>query len=129
MPIGRYEHRSEPLLPLRLFLRRLAGHGAIALLLLVLSLAIGIVGYHFLEGLSWIDAALEAAMILGGMGPTATLHSTAGKLFAAAYALYAGVAFLVTVGILLAPVVHRLLHRLHADQAPSSLSPQKSPHP
>ncbi|GIV51964.1 MAG: hypothetical protein KatS3mg038_2485 [Candidatus Kapaibacterium sp.] len=114
--IGHYEHRSEPLLPRRLFVRRMLGHGAIAALFLVISLGIGIVGYHTVEGLSWVDSILEAAMILAGMGPVTTLHSTAGKLFAAAYALYAGIAFLATVGVLLAPIVHRILHRLHAEQ-------------
>ncbi|MCX8050778.1 MAG: hypothetical protein N3B17_02650 [Chlorobi bacterium] len=114
--IGHYEHRSQPLLPRRLFLRRLAGHGALAIGFLALSLGIGVAGYRFIVGLSWVDAVLEAAMILGGMGPVAPLQTTAGKLFAAAYALYSGVAFLATVGILLAPIVHRLLHRLHADR-------------
>jgi hypothetical protein len=119
--IGHYEHRSEPLLPRRLFVRRMLGHGAIAALFLVISLSIGIVGYHTIEGLPWVDATLEAAMILGGMGPVNTLHTTAGKLFAAAYALYAGVEFLATVSVLLAPIVHRILHRLHAEQ------PQRAP--
>ncbi|MCX7929496.1 MAG: hypothetical protein N2663_02075, partial [Chlorobi bacterium] len=101
--LGRYEHRSEPLLPVRLFMQRLLGHGAIAAVFLVLSLAMGVLGYHFIEGIGWVDAVLEAAMILGGMGPVAIMHTTAGKLFAAGYALYSGVAFLATVGILLAP--------------------------
>jgi len=113
--LGHYEHRSEPILPGRLFVRRLVEHGVIAVLLLVISLCIGVVGYHAIEGLAWVDAILEAAMILGGMGPVNPLHTSAGKLFTAAYAFYAGVAFLATVGLLIAPVVHRLLHRLHAE--------------
>lgn len=124
--IGRYEHRSEPLIPMRHFLRRLGGHGIIAMVFLALSLLIGMMGYRVTEGMKWIDAFLEAAMILGGMGPVAQFHTTGGKLFAAVYALYAGVAFLVTVGILLAPVVHRMLHRLHAAN-PLGDTPTKYP--
>lgn len=87
---------------------------------LIVSLLIGIVGYHEIEGLSWVDATLEAAMILGGMGPVNALRSTAGKLFAAAYAPYAGVAFLATVGVLIAPIMHRFLHHLHAEREEAS---------
>jgi hypothetical protein len=110
-----YEHRSQPLLPPRLFLRRLLGHGLAAFLLLLISLSIGMAGYHFTEGLSWVDALLNASMILGGMGPVNALHTEAGKLFASAYALYSGVAFLAMAGILIAPVAHRFLHHLHLE--------------
>jgi hypothetical protein len=79
------------------------------------SLGLGVLGYRFLEGLSWIDALLNAAMILGGMGPVNELHSTAGKLFASFYALYSGVVFLVVAGVLFAPVVHRFLHYFHLE--------------
>jgi len=114
--IGHYEHRSQPLLERRLFIRRLFGHGVFATLIVALSLGMGVLGYRVFEGLPWIDALLEAAMILGGMGPVNQLHTVAGKLFAACYALYSGVAFLATVGILLAPIAHRMLHRLHLEQ-------------
>ena len=73
------------------------------------SLAIGILGYHVFEGLPWIDALLNAAMLLGGMGPVNELHTTAGKLFASFYALYCGVIFLVVAGILLTPIIHRFI--------------------
>jgi hypothetical protein len=76
--LGHYEHRSEPILSGRLFVRRLVEHGVIAVLLLVISLCIGVVGYHAIEGLAWVDAILEAAMILGGMGPLNPLHTSAG---------------------------------------------------
>jgi len=112
-----YEHHSEPLLPRRLFLRRMLGHGLVAVSLILISLGIGVVGYHVTEGLSWLDALLNASMILGGMGPVNVLQTVAGKLFASAYSLFAGMAFLVTAGILVAPVAHRLLHRLHLDSA------------
>jgi hypothetical protein len=78
-------------------------------------LAIGIVGYHEFEGMAWVDATVNAAMILGGMGPVNELHTNAGKLFAAAYALFSGIVFLVAIAVLLAPVVHRFLHRFHID--------------
>ena len=88
--------------------------GAFALLLLTLLL--GMAGYHWLEGLSWIDAYLNAAMILGGMGPVAELHTRAGKLFAGTYALFAGLVFVVGIGVVMAPVLHRAVHRFHLDE-------------
>lgn len=91
------------------------GHGLVSLCIIFTSLGIGVVGYHISEGLSWLDALLNASMILGGMGPVSELHTVAGKLFASTYALFSGVAFLATVGILVAPVAHRLLHRLHLE--------------
>jgi uncharacterized protein involved in cysteine biosynthesis len=111
-----YEHRSQPLIAHQLFLRRVARHTLAAGLILLVSLLAGILGYHLTENLGWIDALLNAAMILGGMGPVNTLHSTAGKLFAAFYALYAGIVFILTTGILGAPFVHRLLHRFHVER-------------
>jgi hypothetical protein len=110
-----YEHRNEPLLPRSAFLLRLASHTGIAIGIVLGSLGIGILGYHFLEGLAWIDALVNAAMILGGMGPVAALHTDAGKLFASFYALYSGMVFLVAVGIIIAPVFHRLLHHFHME--------------
>jgi hypothetical protein len=110
-----YEHRTEPLLPVALFLRRLLWHVLIASALLLISLAIGVLGYHYLEGLPWLDALLNASMILGGMGPVNELHTAPGKLFASLYALFSGVAFLAMAGIIVAPLAHRLLHHLHLD--------------
>jgi hypothetical protein len=110
-----YEHRRQPLLPRRLFLGRMAGHALGALALVTSMLCAGMSGYHWLEGLSWIDAYLNAAMILGGMGPVAELHTTGGKLFAGTYALFAGIVFLVGVGVVFAPIVHRAMHRFHLD--------------
>lgn len=110
-----YEHRTQPLLPSRQFGRRVARHGGIALAVLLVSLGGGTLGYRLTEGMSWVDALLNAAMILTGMGPAAPLHSTAGKLFASGYALYSGVVFLVVAGLLVAPFIHRLLHRLHME--------------
>ena len=110
-----YEHRDQPLLPRRAFAKRLASHVGIAIGVIFGSLLIGILGYHFLEGLAWIDALVNAAMILGGMGPVDALHTSAGKLFASFYALYSGIVFLLAVGIIFAPVFHRILHHFHLE--------------
>jgi hypothetical protein len=111
----RYEHRSQPVLPPRLFIRRILYHLLFAFAVVTVSLTMGVFGYHFLAGLSWIDAIVNAAMILGGMGPVNEISSVPGKLFAALYALYSGVAFLAIAAVLIAPFAHRLLHRLHLE--------------
>ena len=108
-----YEHRGQPLLPRAAFLRRVGRHTGLSLGIIVGSLAVGICGYRFLERLSWIDAVLNAAMILGGMGPVNELRTTAGKIFASVYALYSGLIVLVAAGVLFAPLFHRFLHRFH----------------
>lgn len=107
--------RPRALLPRAVFMARLAANGAIAAAMVVVSLAIGVVGYHLIAHLSWIDALLNASMILAGMGPVDPLPSTAAKLFASAYAIFSGVAFLGIVAVLLAPIVHRFLHRFHLE--------------
>ncbi|MEN6436050.1 MAG: hypothetical protein ABFD58_09560 [Anaerolineaceae bacterium] len=111
----KYERHSQPLLPWRQFLRRLLGHGLVAFLLLFLSLSIGICGYHFTENLGWLDSLLNAAMILGGMGLVNALQTDTGKIFASFYALFSGIAFLASSGILITPIVHRFLHHLHLE--------------
>jgi hypothetical protein len=108
-----YEHHKQPLAKRSVFAKRLAVNGIVGLILLAFSLGMGMVGYHFLEGLSWIDSLLNASMILGGMGPVAPLQTVAGKIFASFYALYSGVILLASVGILAAPIFHRFLHRFH----------------
>jgi hypothetical protein len=112
-----YEHHSEPLASPDVFVQRLARNALIGLALLVFSLGIGMIGYHYLESLSWIDSLLNASMILGGMGPVSPLQTVAGKIFASFYAIYSGVILLASVGILIAPIFHRFLHRFHlADE-------------
>ncbi len=111
-----YEHHKQPLAEGSVFIKRLALNGVIALALLMFSLGLGMTGYHFLEGLSWIDSLLNASMILGGMGPVAPLQTAAGKIFASLYALYSGVVLLAAVGILVAPIFHRFLHRFHLGE-------------
>lgn len=115
MKIFTFEHRSEPVLPRRLFLERMLRHFGFGVSLIVVSLGIGVLGYHLFEGLSWIDALLNASMILGGMGPVDPLRTTAGKLFASFYSLFAGILFLVVVGIVVAPFAHRVMHRMHLE--------------
>ncbi|HVP35775.1 MAG TPA: hypothetical protein VMT04_02145 [Terriglobales bacterium] len=110
-----FEHRSQPLLPRHLYIRRLLRHGLLAVVVIFVSLLIGIAGYHFIEGLPWLDSLLNASMILGGMGPVNVIQKTAGKLFASFYALFSGIVFLASVAILIAPVAHRFLHRLHLE--------------
>jgi hypothetical protein len=82
---------------------------------ITVSLLIGILGYHYLEGLSWIDSLVNASMLLGGMGPVNQLHTTAGKIFASFYALFSGMVLLVAVSILIAPIFHRFLHHFHLE--------------
>src|SRR5512147_2295461 len=108
-----YEHHSEPLASPEVFARRLTRNGLIGLVLLGFSLAIGMLGYHYLESLSWVDSLLNASMILGGMGPVAPLQTNAGKIFASFYAIYSGVILLASVGVLIAPIFHRFLHHFH----------------
>jgi hypothetical protein len=108
-----YEHHEQPLAKQSVFAKRLALNGLAGLLLLVFSLGVGMAGYHFLEGLSWIDSLLNASMILGGMGPVAPLQTNAGKIFASLYALFSGVILLASVGILATPIFHRFMHRFH----------------
>ena len=111
-----YEPRRHPPLSPRRFMWRLLRHFALAALLLALSLWLGMLGYEHFERLAWRDAFLNAAMLLGGMGPVNNPVTPAGKLFAGWYALYAGLVFIVTASIILAPVLHRMLHLFHCDE-------------
>jgi hypothetical protein len=109
------ESRFKPLAPPEVFVRRLLASGAVGLSLVTVSLGVGMAGYHGYEGLPWIDAFLNASMILSGMGPLMQPVTNAGKLFAGLYALYSGFAVLVIAGFIFAPVVHRFLHRFHIE--------------
>ena len=114
-----FEHRAQPLLSPRQFLLRLVQSTGLSLGLVAGSLLMGMVGYRLLEGLSWIDAFLNAAMLLGGMGPVNVPVSTGGKLFAGLYALYCGLIVILIAGLLLAPVAHRVLHKFHLQRGKS----------
>jgi len=122
-----FEHRSKPLLPRRQFYVRLARSTAVALLLVVFALGIGMVGYRTFEPMSWVDAFVNAAMILSGMGPVSTLQTDGGKIFAGCYALFSGLAFLTSLGIIFVPVFHRFLHKFHLEaEQHASKPPMKS---
>jgi len=111
-----FEHRTDPLLPRYAFLFRVIGHLLMAMAVVGAALAIGVVGYHYFGGLPWIDALVNASMILGGMGPVDLITSTAGKYFTSFYALFSGLLFIGAASILLAPFMHRIMHRLHLDE-------------
>ncbi len=120
-----YEHHNQPLAPRRLFYLRLIRSFGISLTVIFGSLVIGMLGYHLLEGMSWIDSLVNASMLLGGMGPVDALHTTSGKIFASFYALYSGIVFLVIAGLLVAPVLHRFLHHFHITMDESSSDEDK----
>jgi hypothetical protein len=121
-----FEHRTKPLVSRKVFLVRVLRSLALAFGCIVISLGLGILGYHFYAGLPWLDALLNAAMILTGMGPVNELHTVAGKLFASCYALFSGVVFITSVAVLLAPVVHRFLHKFHLDsESPDEDQPER----
>ena len=110
-----YEHHTKPLLPRKVYYQRVLRHSALGLAVIVISLGIGMLGYHHLEHLPWVDAFLNAAMILSGMGPVAALQTEAGKIFAGCYAIYSGIALISILGIIFAPVIHRFLHKFHLE--------------
>lgn len=111
-----YEPRAEPPLTRARFIRRVLVHSAAAVGLLGISLFAGIAGYGYFEHLGWLDGFLNAAMLLGGMGPVNAPQTDGGKLFAGLYALYAGLVFIVVAGLVFVPVLHRLLHKFHWDR-------------
>jgi len=111
-----FERKHEKLAPLSIFVRRMVLSVVLAGILIAAALFIGIMGYHSIAGFDWVDALLEASMILGGMGPINLLHTTGAKLFASGYALFSGLIFLAVMGIVLAPVTHRMLHKFHIDE-------------
>ncbi|MCX6935011.1 MAG: hypothetical protein NTZ01_02275 [Verrucomicrobia bacterium] len=113
-----YEHHRQPVAPKHVFFKRLLKHFGLALLLMSFTLTLGVLGYHHIGRLSWANAIVESAMLMGGMGPVygPELHSTAAKLFSAGYALFCGLVLIALFGIVLAPVFHRILHRLHVSE-------------
>ena len=110
-----YEHRLEPPLTREAFIARMLRHGSYIGALILASVLVGTAGYHWLGQLAWIDAFLNACMLLGGMGPIGELQTSAGKIFAAFFALYSGIVFLIAAAVLFTPVFHRVLHRFHWD--------------
>ena len=110
-----FESRVRPLASRWVFARRLAVNIAAASALIGISLYGGMAGYHYLEGMSWIDAFVNASMILSGMGPVSSLQYDSGKFFAGCYALYSGLTLIVATGLIIAPVLHRIFHRFHIE--------------
>lgn len=110
-----FESKGEDLLSRRDFYARLLRSFSFALAALLVSLAVGMSGYHYIESMPWIDAFANASMILSGMGPLAQMNTFGGKLFAGCYALYSGIALIGAMGVILAPMFHRFLHRFHAE--------------
>jgi len=109
-----FERRTQPVINHTEWRRRVLRSGLVAGMVVIVALSIGILGYHFLGRLGWLDSLLNASMILGGMGPVDHIDTRAGKLFASFYALFSGVIFIGTFGVLIAPWAHRMLHRFHA---------------
>ncbi len=118
----KFEHRHEKLLPRRQFVKRLLKFALISIILVIVSLVVGMIGYHFTAGLSWVDSFLNASMILAGMGQVDTLHSDTAKIFAGFYALYSGLAVIVAIAIFAAPLFHRFLHHFHLEGEKASSS-------
>jgi hypothetical protein len=110
-----FEHHEQPMASRHHFYIRMVRFTIFAIIIILLSLFVGVWGYHKFEGLSWVDSLLNSAMILGGMGPVNQIHTVAGKIFASFYALFSGVIFLVIAGLLFAPIFHRFLHHFHLE--------------
>lgn len=110
-----FEHKHEELISTRQFAIRMLKHSGFAVGLILVSLFVGVLGYHFYESLNWIDSLVNASMILGGMGPVDPMKTTGGKFFASFYALFSGIIFLVVIGTLFAPIYHRFLHKFHLE--------------
>jgi hypothetical protein len=113
-----YEHKTQPPIPRKRFVKRVMLHSTIALGIVLVSLLLGMAGYEYFEQLAWRDAFLNSAMLLGGMGPVNAPETNGGKLFAGLYALYAGLVFLITASLIFTPIVHRALHKFHWEQEP-----------
>ena len=111
-----FERHYEPLLPIAEFRRRVTRFALLALFITLVWWGIGILGYHFLANLSWIDAILNSAMIVGGMGPVDPLPNAVAKLFASVYAITSGAVFIGAVGLLFSPIIHRIYHHFHINE-------------
>jgi len=111
-----YEHKKQRLAPMKTFYQRVIKNIFIALLIMLVCLFIGILGYHFTARVEWLDSLHNASMILSGMGPVVEIKTVAGKWFSSMYALFSGVVFITNIGIILAPAMHRIYHRLHIEE-------------
>lgn len=111
-----YEHKKQPLAERSVFYQRVGRSFLYTCFFLAICLLIGIMGYHYIAGIAWLDSLHNASMILSGMGPVVTIETPAGKWFSSLYALFSGVAFITNIGLLLAPAVHRFFHILHIEE-------------
>ena len=110
-----YEYRKQPLASKVTFYQRIFKNIFIAFLIMLVCLVIGVIGYHYLGKAGWLDSIHNASMILSGMGPVIEIETVSGKIFSSAYALFSGVVFITNVGVILAPAIHRIFHRLHLE--------------
>jgi len=113
--VDTFEHSKAKLASRKLFRKRMIKFGFISSSIFIFSLSIGILGYHYIAHLPWVDSFLDASMILGGMGPVDVLTTNGAKIFAGCYALFSGVAFLSSMALFLTPILHRFLHKFHLD--------------
>lgn len=111
-----YEHRRQPLATRATFYKRMTANILVALFVMVICLLIGTTGYHYTANIPWLDALHNASMILSGMGPVVEITTVGGKWFSSAYALFSGIIFITNVGLILAPAIHRIFHRLHLQE-------------
>ena len=110
-----YEHRKQKLAPMSVFYQRILKNILLAAAVMLICIVIGILGYHYTADIPWLDAVHNASMILSGMGPVVEIKTVAGKWFSSFYALFSGVVFITNIGIILAPAMHRMFHRLHLE--------------
>jgi NhaP-type Na+/H+ or K+/H+ antiporter len=122
-----HTHRHKPLPPRSVFVRHMSLNALWATGVVVAALGAGMAGYHYLESMPWMDAFLNAAMILSGMGPADAMHTDAGKLFAGCYAIFSGIVFIGFAALILAPLLHRFLHRFHLSIEPTEEGESKKP--
>ena len=124
-----YERRHHRLAPIPVFVRRLLVSVGVSGAMILGTLLLGMLGYHWVAGFEWIDALHNAAMILGGMGPVDPVHTVAAKLFASMYALFCGLVFVGAMGLVISPILHRMVHRFHLDEEEAERAPKKEEQP
>ncbi len=122
-----FENRSSPLLPRKAFIHRMRRSALLSLAVAIVTLATGMIGYHWFETMPWPDSFANASMILAGMGPLGNLNTTGGKIFAGCYALFCGLIFVTILTILLAPIFHRFIHKFHLDTSKSKTGNSSTP--
>ncbi len=110
-----YEHKRQKLAPMKTFYQRVLKHIIIAFVIMAICLLIGILGYHITAEATWLDSLHNASMILSGMGPVIEIHTVSGKVFSSFYAMFSGIVFITNIGVILAPALHRMYHRLHLE--------------